>query len=247
MEIIMNLGSMVIGLVAYVLMAVGLYTIAKRRGIRNSWLAWIPVANYWLLGCISDQYQYVAKGQNKSRRKLLLTLSIIVEVLCIVMIVLMVIWLVSVMSQTGMDQMGLEDWLYMSSMDPDSMEIYMESQLPMDYMVDEEQMIQTLLAGVLGLLGMLAVLLPLSIWMSVVYYMALYDLYSSADPKNATIYLVLSIVLGMLVGSILPSIFILVCKDKDDGMPPRRQPSRLDEITAQLPVIPEEPWQDSEE
>lgn len=241
MELIFNLGSMVIGLVAYVLMAVGLYTIAKRRGIRNPWLAWIPVANYWLLGCISDQYQYVAKGQNKSRRKLLLTLSIIVEVLCIVLIVLLAVWLVSVLSQVGMDQMGMEDWMYMSSMDPDSMDVYMNEQIPMDYMVDDEQLMQTLMTGMFGLFGMVAVLLPLGIWMSVVYYMALYDLYSSADPKNATIFLVVSI----LLGNILTSIFILVCKDRDDGMPIRR-PSRLDDITMQLPVTPEEPWQANE-
>ena len=58
-------------LVCYVLQSYGLYTIANRRGIRNSWLAWVPVGNMWILGSISDQYQYVAKGKVKNRRKLL--------------------------------------------------------------------------------------------------------------------------------------------------------------------------------
>ena len=45
------------GMVWYVLQSLGLYTIAERRGIRNPWLAWVPVANMWVLGSISDQYQ----------------------------------------------------------------------------------------------------------------------------------------------------------------------------------------------
>ena len=60
----------------YVLQSLGLYAVAQRRGIRNAWLAWVPVANNWILGCISDQYQYVVKGKVKNRRKILLILSI---------------------------------------------------------------------------------------------------------------------------------------------------------------------------
>lgn len=65
---------------SYVLQALGFYTIAKRRGIRNPWMAWVPVAEAYLLGCISDQYQYVVKGKNKCRRKILLTAEIVMWV-----------------------------------------------------------------------------------------------------------------------------------------------------------------------
>jgi hypothetical protein len=61
-----------------------MYTIAKRRGIRHPWLSWLPIGNTWILGSISDQYQYVAKGNIRSRRKVLLGLSIAVCVLMIV-------------------------------------------------------------------------------------------------------------------------------------------------------------------
>lgn len=74
--LIVLLITLVIGVVFYVLQSVGLHTIAKRRGIRNPWLAWIPIGNYWILGCISDQYQYVVKGKVKNRRKIMLILSI---------------------------------------------------------------------------------------------------------------------------------------------------------------------------
>jgi len=63
------------GIVFYILQSVGMYTIAKHRGIRHAWLSWLPIGNVWMLGSISDQYQYVAKGKIKNRRKLLLALS----------------------------------------------------------------------------------------------------------------------------------------------------------------------------
>lgn len=65
----------------YVLYGIGLQTIAKRRGIRNGWMAWLPIVNGWILGSISDQYQYLVKGKIKNRRKYLLFLQIGITVL----------------------------------------------------------------------------------------------------------------------------------------------------------------------
>ena len=41
-----------LGITGYVLQALGMYRIAERRGIHRPWLAWIPVANSWVLGSI---------------------------------------------------------------------------------------------------------------------------------------------------------------------------------------------------
>lgn len=70
------IGMLALGILCYVFQSVGLHSIAKRRGIRHAWLAWIPVGVLWILGSISDQYQYVAKGQVRNRRKILLGLAI---------------------------------------------------------------------------------------------------------------------------------------------------------------------------
>lgn len=67
---------MALSVAAYVFQSLSLYTIAKRRGIHNPWLSWLPVGNMWILGSISDQYQYVAKGRVRNRRKLLMGLTI---------------------------------------------------------------------------------------------------------------------------------------------------------------------------
>ena len=47
--------------------------------------------------------------------------------------------------------------------------------------------------------------------------MALYDIYASCDPQNATVYLVLSIFFKFL-----RPIFLFVIRDGDRGMPPRK-------------------------
>lgn len=77
-----------LSIASYVLNSLGMYTIAKRRGIHNPWLAWVPVGNVWLLGSISDQYQYVAKGNVRNRRKVLLGLNIAVAVGSVLVLVM---------------------------------------------------------------------------------------------------------------------------------------------------------------
>ncbi|MDD6855334.1 MAG: hypothetical protein PUD66_02730, partial [Oscillospiraceae bacterium] len=66
-----------LSLAIYVFTALALYTMARRRGIAAPWLAWIPVANLWLLGSLSDQYRYLTWGQVKHKRVVLLVLEIV--------------------------------------------------------------------------------------------------------------------------------------------------------------------------
>ncbi|MDO5401068.1 MAG: hypothetical protein Q4F17_08825 [Eubacteriales bacterium] len=73
-----------LSIAGYVLSSLALYTLAKRRGIHSPWLAWIPVANVWILGSLSDQYRYVVLGQNRSKRKSLLTLKILSAILGVI-------------------------------------------------------------------------------------------------------------------------------------------------------------------
>ena len=72
-----------LGIAAYVWRALGLYSIAKRRGINHPWMSWVPVLDLWVLGCISDQYQYVVNGKVKNKRKWMLGLNIALAVLYI--------------------------------------------------------------------------------------------------------------------------------------------------------------------
>lgn len=83
--------STLFSIAVYVLTALALYTIAKRRGLNHAWLAWIPMINCWILGSLSDQYRYVARGENKSKRKSLLILNILTVVLSVAVVVCAVV------------------------------------------------------------------------------------------------------------------------------------------------------------
>lgn len=85
--VIFYLAMISLCIVCYVLQSLGMYSIAKRRGIHHAWLAWIPVGDLWLLGSISDQYQYLAKGRVRNRRGLLLGLSIALYAMMVLMCV----------------------------------------------------------------------------------------------------------------------------------------------------------------
>ena len=193
--------SSLLGIAAYVLTALALYTMAQRRGIKNAWLSWVPVINCWIIGSLSDQYRYVVKGEVKNKRKTLLILNIINWVLTAVLVIGIVVMAV----------MGIR-----SAMGP--------------YCDD-------ILGSVIGAVAGVAVLsLPIagiSIALAVIRYMALYDIYTSCQPQNNVLFLVLSIIFR-----ITEPFFLFLCRDKDEGMPPRKQE----------PVYtpPQEPWNDPE-
>ena len=178
-----------LSLVQYIFQSLGLYTIAKRRGISKPWLAWVPVGKVWIMGCISDQYQYVARGLNKNKRTLLMWLNVIMVVLLGLYTAFMVTMIIA--QENG------------------------------DYMM----------TGALGIMLLALVMFAVSVWYSILVYMAQFDLFRSAEPDNAVLYLVLSILIGGIVNAIL----VFICRNKDGGMPPRR--------VVEPVAAPVEPWQ----
>ncbi len=164
----MGIYMLVISLVSlalYILGAVGAHTIAKRRNIRHPWLAWLPIGNAWIWGCISDQFRYVTRGEVRSRRKVLLGLSIAQYVPAIAVIALYVSAIVTIVTQP------------LENLGPTAEQAFGAN--------------VTLL--LLVPLVLLLVSLVLSVLLLVFAYMALYDLYRSCDPDNAVLFLVLSI------------------------------------------------------
>lgn len=73
------LGLLAYAVIAYILGSKGLYAIAARRGIKNPWMAWVPIASNWILGSLSDQYAARKYGQDPNLRKKLLIFSIITQ------------------------------------------------------------------------------------------------------------------------------------------------------------------------
>ena len=82
----------VFAIVAYVFRSLSLYTIARRRGISNPWLSWLPVGCDWILGSISDQYKYLTQGKNQARRKVLMVLALITGI-CVAAVIALYVYL----------------------------------------------------------------------------------------------------------------------------------------------------------
>lgn len=206
--------SMLFSIAAYVLSALALYTIARRRGLRSPWMAWVPVANSWIIGSISDQYRYVVRGENRSKRKSLVVLSILSAVFTIALVVLFVVLVVSA-ANNGMRG------------------------------VSEQEMLSDLFGLLMAMLGLCLPLAAVAIAFAVIRYMALFDIYRSLDPSNSVMYLVLSIVVG-----VTEPFFLFFNRNKDTGMPPRKQ-----EQPAYIPEEPQweyqepvqEPWENAED
>ena len=197
--------SLVISLLSYVLTALAIYTIAKRRGLNKPWLAWIPVVDVWLLGSLSDQYQYVVRGRNRSKRKSLLVLGILSFVLGIAVIILAI----SLLTQ-----------LVLAAMQG----------------VSEEYLLDLIMGPLLSMLGLCLPMAGIGIAYTILYYMALYDVYKSLDPSNCVLYLVLSI----LIDDVTRPFFLFFNRNKELGMPPRKQTPRF--APEQTPP-PQEPWE----
>ena len=171
----------------YILTSLALYTLANRRGINHSWLSWVPVLNVWVLGSLSDQYRYVVKGEEKSKRKALLVLQIIAAVIVLLMIIAGVIVAVDVTQGVIFN-------------------------------FHEDEIFEDVIGPVLAIIGLGLPLVGVSIAAMIIRYMALYDLYTSCDPQYGVLFLVLSILF-----SVTEPFFLFFSRNKDLGMPPRRQ------------------------
>ena len=186
LNLVTNSISSLWGIAMYVLTSLGLYTIAKRRAISKAWLAWIPVVNCWLIGCISDQYRYVVKGQVKSKRKSLLTLTIVQMALVLAFVAALTVTIVCgvnvSMAVTGYSRV-----------------------------------LESIMVPAIVTLGLLLPIIGVGIAKMVVYYMAMYDLYTSCSPENNVLFLVLSVVFR-----VTEPFFVFFNRNNDKGMPPRR-------------------------
>ena len=185
---------MLLAVASYVLTALALYTVARRRGLKSPWLAWIPVASCWLLGSLSDQYRYVVKGEHTHRRVFLLCFRILT-----VLLTVSLLGLVGTLCFQVFDSMMRQDVI------PDLLWIQIFRQAT------------SLLVVGLPLLGIV-----IAYW--VFRFMALYDVYKSMEPENAVLFLVLSILFR-----ITEPFFLFFSRNKDGGMPPRKEPEAASE------------------
>ena len=176
-----SIPSFAFSIAAYILTALALYAMAKRRGIRHAWLAWVPVGNAWIQGNISDQYRYVVKGRISYRRFALLWLTVASTALSIAASVLSVDVLLATVSRFLINA-GRVNRIHMAAF--------------------------TAVSSVEGVVALVCM---------VFHYLTVYDLYKSCTKRYSVLYLALSIVFKFL-----EPVLLFLCRDKEEGMPPRR-------------------------
>ena len=194
--LISGIPSGLFGIAAYILTSLAIYSISRRRGLRKAWLAWIPVVNCWLLGSISDQYQYVVKGEIKNKRKWLLILQIVKAVLVMTTAILAIVATAGVI-----------------------------------FSFNGAETLRSINGPLMGILGVLLPVAGVTIAACVIRYMALYDVYRSLDPSNAVLYLILSILFNPT-----EPFFLFFNREKDLGMPPRKQRPVSEQPVYEQPV-----------
>lgn len=185
----MTLVLFLLPLALYVLNSLGLYTIAKRRGLGSPWLAWLPFGNAWMLGCISDQYRYSVKKKKSCSRHVLLWLEVATAIATLIASAVSVTMFVDMFVELGLDAYA----------DINSMDLV------------------TLLTafGELGgkISAVMSVVYIISLVNSVFVYISTFNLYKAHNPDNAVLLLVLSIIFGFM-----RSVFVFFCREEDRGM-----------------------------
>lgn len=96
-------GSMISSLAAaavYVLTAIAIMTIARRRNIEKPWMAWVPFASSFLMGKVADEYNEKCLNRKTSFAKILLTMQIIGSAVLIAAALVYIIILIVFIART---------------------------------------------------------------------------------------------------------------------------------------------------
>lgn len=213
--------SSMVSIAMYVLQAWGMYTIAKRRGIRHAWLAWVPFGSAWILGCISDDYKNRC-GKQQKLRVALLVLSVAMAVLMVVLLVSCFAMLLNVLTVEELIDFGTIMSGYAGDLyAPSEEEVMLRITEKLDVPLTEAELEAMLSSMVVSFL-----LLGVAIATVVIECICMYNLFESCDPETKLVFFLV----GMFVG--LREVFVFVDRNKDLGMP---QATRLPPT--------QEPWQ----
>lgn len=209
----LNVWTVLLGIAGYVLLSLGLYALAKHRLVDRPWLAWLPIGNLWILGCLADQYGKIVLGKEKTNRKdRLFWISVVAAGLLIAIIVLMVVGLSYITENAPVMSIPSDVLKELDGLSGDKLlEGYLR--LMAEMISTDEDLARTVNTGLIGF-GILAVLLTVAlVSLTVEKYRALYSLYASCLPKHAVWFLVVSIVLSA------DPIFTFICRKQHQGMP----------------------------
>ena len=165
--------SAVIGIAIYLLESISVYKMAKSAEIKNPWLAFVPVANDWVFGTLAEKYK--KKNGTKSARFGII-LPVLEGIVLIESIALTIFTVISVKEITG---------------------------YALDAVNTSTEMVPEQFMSLIPVIILYFALMAVAIAYAVVFFIALWRVYSSFDKSNATLYIVLSVIFTISVPIIL--------------------------------------------
>lgn len=165
--------SAVIGIAIYLLESISVYKMAKSAEIKNPWLAFIPVANDWVFGTLAEKYK--KKNGTKSARFGII-LPVLEGIVLIEAIALTIFTVISIKEITG---------------------------YALDAINTSSEMAPEQFMSLIPVIILYFALMAVAIAYAVVFFIALWRVYSSFDKSNATLYIVLSVIFTISVPIIL--------------------------------------------
>lgn len=165
--------SAVIGIAIYLLESISVYKMAKSAEIKNPWFAFIPVANDWVFGTLAEKYK--KKNGTKSARFGII-LPVLEGIVLIEAIALTIFTVISVKEITG---------------------------YALDAVNTSAEMAPEQFMSLIPVIILYFALIAVAIAYAVVFFIALWRVYSSFDKSNATLYIVLSVIFTISVPIIL--------------------------------------------
>lgn len=171
---------MAYGVYAYIGMGLGGFRMARKIGMTNPWMFWIPMANVYAMGNLADQQAALCEGRSTAFRKKMLAWNIVIICAALLFVIAMIPILVVATVHGTMDENGTVT-------------------IPEAYMND-------LVGPSLFFLFSLLVLLVISVIYLVVYYKVLYRIFKLYAPDGAVGLLILSI----FVNAAIPAVFLIL-------------------------------------
>ena len=175
-----SLFVMAYGAYTYIGMGLGGFRMARKIGMTNPWMFWIPMANVYAMGNLADQQASLCEGRSTAFRKKMLAWNIVIICAALLFVIAMIPILVVATVHGTMDENGTVT-------------------IPEAYMND-------LVGPSLFFLFSLLVLLVLSVIYLVVYYKVLYRIFKLYAPDGAVGLLILSI----FVNAAIPAVFLIL-------------------------------------
>ena len=165
--------SSVIAIIGYVFRSLGLYRMAKNRGISAPGLAWVPIAYSYLLGKVSDDIS-LNSGKRTHKRVVLLIFTILFKAISVAVLIFL----------------------------PYLMEFLVQFVAANASSYDTESM-RYVLGVLLMILAVDFVVLAIEVVYLVFYLRALYIIFKDTVPQSAAGLIVLCIFVSVAVGPVL--------------------------------------------